>query len=293
MASLQARITALAQAMGADVKALLAALNGKQGRIQDAAEKAAPADADLIGLADSSASWILKKITWANLKASLGSVFMGRTPPNTANDKTRLMADAQLGGIEAYNSGSGPGADWPVQSLTISWWNALTFGTATRAFQLVSQAFENLPGQLWFHTKHDALWSLWYRIPFTTAEKGYLVQDGGPLGYNAGSGGAVTQVTNKSTAVTLNKPCGRIVMHDASLAAGALANFTLYNSFIGAYDVVLVNATLGNVTLPSNYRCECYRASSGQCAFRVTNISAAALAEALELNFIVIKGSAT
>jgi hypothetical protein len=44
--------------------------------------------------------------------------------------------------------------------------------------------------------------------------------DGG-LGYSTGAGGAITQGTSKSTAVTLHKVCGSITMHNAALAAGA------------------------------------------------------------------------
>ena len=44
---------------------------------------------------------------------------------------------------------------------------------------------------------------------------------GKSIGYTSGLGGAVTQATSKSTGVTLNKPCGTITMHDASLAAAA------------------------------------------------------------------------
>lgn len=44
-------------------------------KISDAAEKTTPVDADLIGLLDSAASFILKKLTWSNLKATLGAYF--------------------------------------------------------------------------------------------------------------------------------------------------------------------------------------------------------------------------
>src|SRR5882672_9299987 len=37
------------------------------------------------------------------------------------------------------------------------------------------------------------------------------------LGYATGAGGAVTQATDKSTAVTLNKICGAITMNGAAL----------------------------------------------------------------------------
>lgn len=43
--------------------------------INGATAKTTPVDADLMCLTDSAASWVLKKLTWANLKATLGSTF--------------------------------------------------------------------------------------------------------------------------------------------------------------------------------------------------------------------------
>lgn len=44
-----------------------------------AASKTTPVDADEIPLIDSASTWILKKLTWANIKAALSSVFLPRT----------------------------------------------------------------------------------------------------------------------------------------------------------------------------------------------------------------------
>lgn len=46
--------------------------------IHAATSKTTPVDADEIPLADSAASWGLKKLTWANIKATLASVFLSR-----------------------------------------------------------------------------------------------------------------------------------------------------------------------------------------------------------------------
>jgi len=46
-------------------------------RIHAATSKATPVDADELGLADSAASFVLKKLTWANLKATLKTYFDG------------------------------------------------------------------------------------------------------------------------------------------------------------------------------------------------------------------------
>ncbi|MFA5386811.1 MAG: hypothetical protein WC322_00230 [Candidatus Paceibacterota bacterium] len=46
--------------------------------IHAATTKTTPADADELGIVDSAASWVLKKFTWANLKAALLAYFKGQ-----------------------------------------------------------------------------------------------------------------------------------------------------------------------------------------------------------------------
>lgn len=107
------------------------------------------------------------------------------------------------------------------------------------------------------------------------------------IGYATGAGGAVTQATSKTTAVTLNKVCGQITMNAASLAAGATASFVLNNSIVASSDCIVVN--VANITVaPANYR---VRAAPGvgTVVISVENVSGGALAEAVVLNFVVIK----
>ncbi len=110
---------------------------------------------------------------------------------------------------------------------------------------------------------------------------------GGGLGYGAGAGGAVTQATSKTTGVVLHRPVGQITMHGAALAAGATAEFNVTNS--------LMNASLGDVIFASaysfggSYRVEA-RGATGSFYIRVTNITGSSLAEALIINFAIIKG---
>ena len=109
----------------------------------------------------------------------------------------------------------------------------------------------------------------------------------GALGYGTGSGGTVTQLTSKSTAVTLNKPSGRIVMHNAALAAGATVAFTVNNSLITSTDMVYCQALTG----ASIYRVEVYNVYSGGCSISVKNEAGTSLSDALGLVFCVIKGA--
>lgn len=60
------------------------------------------------------------------------------------------------------------------------------------------------------------------------------------VGYSIGAGGAVTQATSRTTAVTLNKMSGAITMVSAAGSATA-ASFTVNNSSVAANDVIIVN----------------------------------------------------
>lgn len=113
------------------------------------------------------------------------------------------------------------------------------------------------------------------------------------IGYGPGAGGTVTQATSKSTTVHLNKPCGQITMNSASLAAGATATFQLNNSCITAGSDVLVASVANTVSnAPLNYRVTT-STSNLYCIgwIQVTNISGSALAEAVAINFAIIKGT--
>jgi hypothetical protein len=67
-----------------------------------------------------------------------------------------------------------------------------------------------------------------------------LVSGGGGLGYGTGSGGAVTQLTSRSTGVTLNKTNGAITMFSAAGSAVA-ATFTVTNSTVAATDTIVLS----------------------------------------------------
>jgi len=108
------------------------------------------------------------------------------------------------------------------------------------------------------------------------------------LGYGAGAGGTVTQATSKSTAVTLNKPCGQITMHNAALAAGVGVSFNLNNSiFDAANDCMILT---GN-DFAYNYRLEVTTSASNQVRILVTNTTAGSLSEAVKIRFAIIKGA--
>jgi hypothetical protein len=69
--------------------------------INGAAEKTTPVDADMLGLMDSAASNVLKKLSWSNLKATLKTYF---DSVYAAVSPTRMLVneDSELGGSTSY-----------------------------------------------------------------------------------------------------------------------------------------------------------------------------------------------
>lgn len=117
-----------------------------------------------------------------------------------------------------------------------------------------------------------------------------LTSGTGALGYGTGAGGTVTQLTSKSTAVTLNKPTGKITMTADALAAGASVTFLVNNSILTATDIVYP-AIIGGIADATAYRLELVASISGMCRFRLTNLSAGSLSEAVVIQFALIKGA--
>jgi hypothetical protein len=110
------------------------------------------------------------------------------------------------------------------------------------------------------------------------------------IGYAAAAQGAVTQLTSKATAVTLNKSAGRITMHNASLSNGAIISFTLNNSMISAKDTLIVNVS-GGLATNGTYIAMVSNLAAGAAVLSLYNISAGPLSEAVVLNFAVIHGA--
>lgn len=107
-------------------------------------------------------------------------------------------------------------------------------------------------------------------------------------GYAQG-GGKVTQATSKSTAVTLNTPCGQIRMHNASLGADTAVAFRLKNSQIAPQDVVAVSIKSGATA--GAYVVTTFNIASGSAKIVLRNLTAGALSEAVVLNFVLIKST--
>lgn len=109
----------------------------------------------------------------------------------------------------------------------------------------------------------------------------------GTIGYASGTGGTVVQLTDKTTGVTLNKPCGTITLASDSVNSGDERSFTVTNSFIDDTDVVLVSIKSGGTA--GAYLAQCDQVNNGSFRITITNISNSTLNENLQLNFIIVK----
>lgn len=115
------------------------------------------------------------------------------------------------------------------------------------------------------------------------------------IGYKTGLsvGGTVTQITNRSTGVTLNKLAGQITTDTTSLAAEGKATFTVTNSTVAAGDVVVVSIKSGSNS--GNTAVTVQAVAAGSFDLLVSNNNAAAgTAEtgAIVISFVVLKGTA-
>lgn len=106
------------------------------------------------------------------------------------------------------------------------------------------------------------------------------------IGYTAAAQGAVTQATDKSTAVTLNRPAGRITMNAASLAGNTAVSFTLNNSFISSNDLIIVNVSAGGTA--GAYTTYISSMTAGSAVVTLRNLTGGALAEAVVLNYAIL-----
>lgn len=109
------------------------------------------------------------------------------------------------------------------------------------------------------------------------------------VGFSTGAGGTVTQLTSRTTGVTLNKPSGQITLVAGSISGLSSQEFTLTNSYIAATDVVLVSFASGLTA--ATYDVTVTQTSAGSCKISVHNVNNSATpTDTPVINFVVIKG---
>lgn len=111
------------------------------------------------------------------------------------------------------------------------------------------------------------------------------------IGYATGAsiGAAVTQLTDKTTAVTLNKFCGKITMHNAALADATNVQFIVNCTGAETGDNVIVNHVSGGTG--GAYQVQAHSIGGGSFSVSVRNVSGGSLSEAIVLQFSVFKSS--
>ena len=113
------------------------------------------------------------------------------------------------------------------------------------------------------------------------------------LGYSTAAQGTVTQATDKSTGVTLNKSAGRITMNNAALAGATAVSFTLTNSLISANDTLIVcvsSNTTGSAA--GAYTTYVSYLAAGSALITLRNLTAStSYSEAVIINFAIIHGA--
>jgi hypothetical protein len=120
---------------------------------------------------------------------------------------------------------------------------------------------------------------------FTTC---YATQE---IGYSTAAQGTVTQATDKTTGVTLNKSVGRITMNGAALAGGAVVSFILTNNLISTNDTMIVcvaSNTTGSAA--GAYTAYISYLSANTALISLRNLSATSYSEAVIINYAIIHG---
>jgi hypothetical protein len=111
------------------------------------------------------------------------------------------------------------------------------------------------------------------------------------VGYTTGAGGTVTQLTSKSTGVTLNAISGEITTSNANLVGDTSVTFTLTNSAIAATDVMILNHVSGGTIGKYTFNASCAAGSASITIHNVNSGGGSAEAAALVLRFAVIKAA--
>lgn len=110
------------------------------------------------------------------------------------------------------------------------------------------------------------------------------------MGYVTGAGGAVTQSTNKTTGVTLNKITGQITMAAGLLNNNSAVSFTLTNSTIAAGDIIVCNHISGGTF--GSYLASGAASAAGSCKITLLNTTFGNIDEQPVIGFAVIKAVA-
>lgn len=107
-------------------------------------------------------------------------------------------------------------------------------------------------------------------------------------------GGSVTQLTNRTTGVTLSTLCGQITTNNASLAAEAAAEFTVTNVLVAIGDVPVVAIQSGTNGGATDVFVSTVAAGSFKIKVMNNNVAAGtAETGAIIINFAIVKATSS
>lgn len=113
---------------------------------------------------------------------------------------------------------------------------------------------------------------------------GLITTSGAGVGYATGAGGAITQITSRTTGVALNKASGAVTLFSAAGSATA-ASFTVTNSTVAATDTI----SLSVKSATNKYRAYVTAVAAG--SFEITfETTGGTSTDAPVINFNVLKG---
>lgn len=197
-------------------------------------------------------------------------LILARTRGTVLGDNTAVVDGDSLGEIR-FNGSDGTNI---IQAAGIE---ARVAGTP---------GLNDMPGALLFKTTADGGTSSTERMRIDTSGNVLVTNNTGALGYGTGAGGTVTQITSRTTAVTLNRPTGSITMFTAA-GSTTPASFTVNNSIVAATDTIVLSMRSGNTNV-YNYQVNGVAAGSFVITFWTTGGVAS---DTPIINFAVIKGA--
>lgn len=126
--------------------------------------------------------------------------------------------------------------------------------------------------------------------------RGTTVQATTSIGYPVGTGGAVTQLTSRTTGVTLDKITGEITLIAGTISGHDADEFTLTNSTIAVNDVLVLGIKSGCAAgTRKYYQVHVVSVSAGSCVISVGNIDNATIpaagTDSPVIQFVVLKGA--
>ena len=111
----------------------------------------------------------------------------------------------------------------------------------------------------------------------------------GNIQYNLATddGGNVTQLTNKATAVTCNGRTGRITTSSAAIAGGGSVTFTVNNTYVQQYDLIILNVK--DPVRANTYHAQVNGVGTNSFNIMIRNVDNNSHSDAIVLSFAVIQ----